>query len=131
MTPIDSSSRQCVLEALAHRQPARVPIDFGGSFVSAMHVSAVAALRDYYGLEKKPVRVIDPGQMLGELDEELKQLIGIDTEGVSRRRMEALANVRRAGGPGARRLQCDHRCERRHADAPARRPVTACQRQDA
>jgi len=34
-----------------------------------MHVSAVAALRAYYGLERRPVRVIDPGQMLGEFDE--------------------------------------------------------------
>jgi hypothetical protein len=31
------------------------------------------------------VRVIDPGQMLGEIDEELKCIIGIDTEGVFRR----------------------------------------------
>jgi hypothetical protein len=31
------------------------------------------------------VRVIDPGQMLGELDEPLKQILGIDVEGVFRR----------------------------------------------
>ncbi len=28
-------------------------------------MSSVAALRDYYGLEKRPVKVLDPGQMLG------------------------------------------------------------------
>jgi hypothetical protein len=50
-----------------------------------MHVSAVAALREVFGLERRPVRVIDPGQMLGEIDEELKRVIGIDTEGVFRR----------------------------------------------
>jgi hypothetical protein len=45
-------------------------------------VSCIAALRDYYGLEKKPVRVIDPYQMLGQVDEDLKQVFGLDTEGV-------------------------------------------------
>ena len=44
--------------------------------VSGMHVSCVAALRDYYGLEKKLVTVHEPGQMLGWLDEDLKSIIG-------------------------------------------------------
>jgi hypothetical protein len=74
-----------VRNALNHRQPDRVPVDFGGSFISGMHVSAVAALREWFGLERRPVRVVDPGQMLGEIDEELKREIGIDTEGVFRR----------------------------------------------
>jgi hypothetical protein len=46
---------------LDHRQPDRIPVDFGGTFVSGIHVSCVLALRDYFGLEKKPVKVIDPG----------------------------------------------------------------------
>jgi len=50
-----------------------------------MHVTCVAALRDYYGLERRPVKVIEPGQLLGEIDGELQAIIGIDTEGVSRR----------------------------------------------
>jgi hypothetical protein len=69
----DSASR--VRNALNHRQPDRVLVDFGGSFISGMHVSAVAALREVFGLERRPVRVIDPGQMLGEIDEELKRVM--------------------------------------------------------
>jgi len=76
------SSRDRVLSALAHNQPDRVPVDFGGTSVSGIHVSAVAALRDRFGLEKKPVKVIDVMQMLGEVEDDLKTALGVDTEAV-------------------------------------------------
>ena len=81
-----SASRERVRAALEHRQPDRVPVDFGSMSVSGIHVTVVAALRDYYGLEKRPVSVAEPGQMLGWLDEDLKQAMGVDTEGVPRLR---------------------------------------------
>jgi hypothetical protein len=49
-----------------------------------MHVSCVAALRDYFGLEKRLVKAYDPYQMLGIIDEDLKQVMGVDVEGVYR-----------------------------------------------
>jgi len=78
-------SAQLVRTTLRHEQPGRVPIDFGGTFVSSIHVSCVAELRRHFGLGDAPVRVTDPGQMLGEIDEPLKAILGIDTEGVVRR----------------------------------------------
>ncbi len=79
------TSCERVLAALAHTEGDRVPVDFGGTFVSSIHVSVVSALRDHYGLEKKLVKVTDPGQMLGEIEEDLKQALGADTESVIRR----------------------------------------------
>jgi Uroporphyrinogen decarboxylase (URO-D) len=79
------SSRERVLRALEHTEPDCLPVDFGSTNITGVHVSVVAALRDHYGLEKKPVRVIDCGQMLGELDEDLKQVMGVDVEGLLRR----------------------------------------------
>ncbi len=76
------TSREQVLTAFAHREPDRVPIDIGGSSVTGIHVTCVAALRDYYGLEKRPVIVHEPYQMLGWVDEDLKQAMDIDVEGV-------------------------------------------------
>lgn len=67
------------------RATGALPVDFGSTFVTGMHVSAVAALRRHFGLGDDPVRVIDPGQMLGEIAEDLKQVIGIRFEGVFRR----------------------------------------------
>lgn len=76
------TSRQRVLTSLEHREPDAVPIDFGSTAVTGIHVSSVAALRDYYGLERRPVKVHEPYQMLGLVEEDLQQAIGIDTEGV-------------------------------------------------
>lgn len=78
-------SRERVLDALNHKQPDRVPLDFGGTMVSGMHVTCVAALREFYGLEKRPVKVHEPYQMLGLLDEDLKTIIGVDVEAVNGR----------------------------------------------
>ena len=79
------SSRERVRLSLAHRQPDRIPIDLGGTAVTGIHASCVAALRDYYGLERRPVKVHEPYQMLAWVDDDLKDAIGIDVEGVSRR----------------------------------------------
>jgi hypothetical protein len=76
------SGREIVQKTLNHRQPDRIPVDFGGTAVTGMHVRCVAALRSHYGLEKKPVKVHEPYQMLGWIDDDLKEVIGIDVEGV-------------------------------------------------
>lgn len=81
-----SASRQRVRSTLDHRPPDRVPVDLGGSSVTGIHVSVVAALRDHYGLDRHPVKVHEPYQMLGWIDEDLKQAMGIDVEGVFRRK---------------------------------------------
>lgn len=75
-------SRERLVAALNHKQPDRIPIDFSGTSVTGMHVSCVAALRDHYGLEKRPVRVHEPFQMLGMVDDDLKIAMGLDVEGV-------------------------------------------------
>ena len=59
------TSRDRVIAALNHRAPDRIPIDFGGTTVTGMHVSCVTALREHYGLDRHPVKVIEIGQMLG------------------------------------------------------------------
>jgi hypothetical protein len=76
------TSRERVVTTLHHRQPDAIPVDFGGTAVTGMHVSCVAALRDHYGLERRPVKVHEPYQMLGFIEEDLKQVLGIDVEGV-------------------------------------------------
>lgn len=77
------TSRERVLSALSHRQPDRVPVDFGSTPVTGVHVSCIAALRDYFGLPKSIVRCHEPFQMLGILDDDLKEVLGIDAEGVA------------------------------------------------
>jgi uroporphyrinogen-III decarboxylase len=76
------TSKERVLAALNHRQPDRVPVDFNGTAVTGMHVNCVIGLREHYGLEKRPVKVHEPYQMLGWIDEDLQRILGIDVEGV-------------------------------------------------
>ncbi len=76
------TSRERVLCALDHRQPDRVPIDSGATAVTGMHVSAVAALREHFGLEKRVVKVHEPFQMLGLIEEDLQEALGIDVDGM-------------------------------------------------
>lgn len=80
------SSRERLTATLNHRQPDRIPIDFGGTATTGVHASCVAALRDYYGLERRPVRVHEPFQMLALLDDDLKDAMGIDITGVFSRK---------------------------------------------
>ena len=78
-------SREKVLRSLNHQQPDGVAFDIGATAVSGMHVACVAELRRYYGLADRPVKVIDPFQMLGEIDAELQAVLGVDIEGVGAR----------------------------------------------
>ncbi len=74
--------RERLAAALAHRQPDRIPIDFNGTAVTGMHVNCVIGLREHYGLEKRLVKVHEPYQMLGWIDDDLQTVLGIDVEGV-------------------------------------------------
>lgn len=64
-----------------HKQPDKIVVDLGSTAVTGIHVLSVKNLRQHYGLESRPVRVIEPYQMLGEVDEELIQAMGIDVVG--------------------------------------------------
>jgi hypothetical protein len=75
-------SRERVLSALAHREGDRIPLDFGSTPVTGIHASVVAALREHYGLERRPVKVHEPYQMLALVEDDLQQALGIDTDGV-------------------------------------------------
>jgi hypothetical protein len=74
------SSRERVQLALDHKEADRLPLDLGGSPVTSMHVSAVYRLRQALGLDAPgtPVKVIEPFQMLGEIQPDLIELLGVD-----------------------------------------------------
>lgn len=75
-------SRTRLNNALAHKETDRIPIDFGGTGVTGIHVKIIEALRDHFGLEWKPVKLLEPYQMLGEVDEDLLDAMKIDVVGL-------------------------------------------------
>ena len=75
------TSRERVMAAINHRSPDKVPLDLGSTMISGIHVSSLHKLKVALGLikENQPVKVFDPFQMLGEVDEDLRKVLGIDT----------------------------------------------------
>ncbi len=75
------TSRERILAACAHRQPDKLPVDFGGGFQTGIHASIVYKLRQALGLDRPgaPVKVVEVYQMLGEVAPDLRAALGVDT----------------------------------------------------
>ena len=78
------TSRERVAAALEHREPDRVPLDIGATTVTGISAWALYRLRVALGLsaEGEPVRVTEPYQLLGEVTDDLREALGIDTQGM-------------------------------------------------
>jgi hypothetical protein len=90
------TSRERVMTALAHRQPDRVPMDFGATAVTGIAASTVYQLRQALHLDPPgtPVKVVEPFQMLGDIAPDLREALGIDCVGLSgRKNMFGFENV--------------------------------------
>ncbi len=78
------TSRERVRAALNHRQPDRVPVDFGSTMVTGISVSVVSKVRKALELDGPGdrVRVNEPYQMLGEIKDDLREKLHIDCAGL-------------------------------------------------
>lgn len=77
-----SRSKERLNDSLNHKQPDKIPVDVGSTSVTGIHVLAIQRLRDFYGLEKRPVRLIEPYQMLGEIENDLAEILHLDIIGI-------------------------------------------------
>ncbi|GAF95195.1 unnamed protein product, partial [marine sediment metagenome] len=80
------NSRQRVETALNHQQPDYVPLDLGSSVITGMHASSVYRLRQALSLDEPgtPVKVVEPYQVLGEIDSALIRALGVDVVGLGK-----------------------------------------------
>lgn len=72
------TSRERVRAALNHQQPDQIPFDLGGCGQTGMNASTLYRLRKALGLEERPVEVCEPYQLLGSIDEDVRQALGVD-----------------------------------------------------
>ncbi|TFG61219.1 MAG: methyltransferase [Spirochaetales bacterium] len=77
------TSKERVRVSLAHREADRLPVDFGSTTETGMHVSCIENLRRFYGLPDVPVKMHEPYQCLGLIEDDLAEIIGTDVEGVA------------------------------------------------
>jgi len=76
------TGRERLEAALNHKQTDRPPIDFGACGQTGISASTLYKLREVLGLPQKPIKVIEPFQMLGEIDEDILKTFGVDVIGL-------------------------------------------------
>ena len=74
--------RERVRKALNHEATDKVPIDFGATGQTGISASTLYRLRRNLGLEERRIRIIEPFQLLGEVEEDLLDYFDIDVVGL-------------------------------------------------
>ncbi len=72
------TSRERVMKALNFEEPDRVPLDLGGTIMTGIMAHALHGLREELGLEKHPLKVYEVFQMLGEVEADVVEALGVD-----------------------------------------------------
>ncbi|MCD6472161.1 hypothetical protein J7K55_03430 [Candidatus Aerophobetes bacterium] len=73
------NSKERVLTSIAHKEPDRVPIDFGGTTVTGISAVAYKKLCDFIGGDQK-IKIFDVMQQLAVVDEQVKIIFGVDVD---------------------------------------------------
>ncbi|MBT8043634.1 MAG: uroporphyrinogen decarboxylase family protein [Verrucomicrobiae bacterium] len=76
------NSRERLQATLNHQQPDRVCLDLGATWVTGISATAYARLRSALGLPDEPPKVHEPYQLLGFVDEDVRQALGVDVVGL-------------------------------------------------
>ena len=74
------NSRETVLAALNHRETDKIPIDFGGTSTSSIHVISYLNLLKYLNMAHLEVKMFDPMMQLAMVNDEVKDYFKVDTE---------------------------------------------------
>lgn len=72
------TSRERILTALAHKEPDRVPIDFGAMRSTGIMAVAYYHLKHYLGIADGKIRIYDVGQQLAEPERPILERFHID-----------------------------------------------------
>jgi uroporphyrinogen-III decarboxylase len=77
------NSRERLLQTINHKEPDRLVVDIGAGGQTGMGVCAVNNLRNsLFGNTGYRVKVSEPYQMLGEVDDELRKKLHLDVVGI-------------------------------------------------
>jgi hypothetical protein len=77
------TSRERVKKAINHIEPDKVPFDLGSTAITGISASSLTLLRKALNIYKEPVKVHEPYQMLGKVEMDLIERLGIDTIGIN------------------------------------------------
>ena len=74
------NSRERVLIALNHKEPDRVPLDIGATFVTGIHRNANVRWRQVLGLPTIETRLIEIIQQIAWVEDDMIEVLGIDAK---------------------------------------------------
>ncbi len=75
------TSRERFIKAINHIETDRPPIDLGATTTTGISAYALHNLRKSLGIDK-PVKIDEPFQILGKVEEEDRQALGVDVVGI-------------------------------------------------
>ena len=76
------TSRERLLKTINHETPDRVVFDLGATSQTGINASALYKLRSALGLKEQPIKVQESAQILGVVDEDVRQALGVDVIGL-------------------------------------------------
>lgn len=76
------TSRERLIATLNHQTPDRLPLDLGGTSQTGINASSLYRLRKALHLDEHRLKIIEPGQLLGEVEQDLLDLLGVDIVGL-------------------------------------------------
>ena len=79
------TSRERVKKALNHEIPDKVPLDLGSTPTTGIAASSLSKLRKTLGLADRPVKVHEPYQILGLVEEDVLDALEVDVVGIEMR----------------------------------------------
>jgi len=79
---VKMTSRERVRKAINHQEADRVPLDLGSTLVTGIQASSYATLKKALNISGGKIRVYDPFQMLAEVEDSMKSILGVDTYGI-------------------------------------------------
>jgi uroporphyrinogen decarboxylase len=78
------TSRERILAAIGHRQPDKVPVDFGSTPSSGISAIAYGRLKQYLGLTQGQTRLYDVVQQLAQPEDFILDRFGVDVIDIGR-----------------------------------------------
>ncbi len=72
------TGRERLIQTLNHEEPDRVVVDMGATSVTGINANALDRLRKAMGLEERKIKISEPLQLLGEVEEDLIDRLHLD-----------------------------------------------------
>jgi len=73
-----ASSRERLNQTLNHLEPDELVVDMGSTSVTGINANALSKLKNILGMKDEKIFINEPLQLLGEVDEELRQTLHLD-----------------------------------------------------